>query len=55
MYFDIVDFSDTYPADEPNHRCPCFSKAATQLGDTNRIGLDEGLKRFLGRVGEFYK
>jgi len=53
--FDIVDYPDTYPADEPNRRCPDISKAATQLGYSPRIGLDEGLKRFFGWAGEFYK
>ena len=53
--FDIVDYPDTYPADEPNRRCPDISKAATQLGYATRIGLDEGLKRFFGWACEFYK
>jgi UDP-glucuronate decarboxylase len=53
--FDIVDYPDTYPADEPNRRCPDISKAATQLGYAPRVGLDEGLKRFFGWAAEFYK
>jgi UDP-glucuronate decarboxylase len=44
--FDIVDYPDTYPADEPNRRCPDISKAAQQLGYAPRVGLEDGLKRF---------
>jgi UDP-glucuronate decarboxylase len=44
--FDIVDHPDTYPAYEPNRRCPEISMAATHLGYAPRIGLDESLKRF---------
>ena len=36
----------SYPADEPNRRCPNISKAATELGYAPRIGLEDGLKRF---------
>jgi UDP-glucuronate decarboxylase len=44
--FDIVEYPDTYPADEPSRRCPDISKATQQLGYAPRISLDEGLKRF---------
>lgn len=38
----------SYPADEPNRRCPDISKAARQLGYAPRIGLEDGLRRFFG-------
>ena len=41
---DIVDYPDTYPADDPNRPCPDFSKSATHLEYANRICLDEGFK-----------
>lgn len=44
--FDVVDYPDTYPADEPNRRCPDISKAAQQLGYAPRVSLEDGLKRF---------
>jgi len=44
--FDVVDYPDTYPADEPNRRCPDISKAGQQLGYAPRVGLEDGLKRF---------
>lgn len=37
----------SYPADEPNRRCPDITKART-LGYSPRITLDDGLKRFFG-------
>lgn len=36
----------SYPADEPNRRCPDISKAARELGYAPRIGLEDGLRRF---------
>lgn len=44
--FDVVDYPDTYPADEPNRRCPDITKAAQQLGYAPRVSLEDGLKRF---------
>lgn len=44
--FDVVDYPDTYPADEPNRRCPDISKATQQLGYAPRVCLEDGLKRF---------
>jgi UDP-glucuronate decarboxylase len=43
----VVEYPDSYPADEPNRRCPDIAKARLQLGYTPRVDLDEGLKRFL--------
>ncbi len=36
----------SYPADEPNRRCPDISKAARELGYAPRIELEDGLRRF---------
>lgn len=44
----------TYPADEPNRRCPDISKAARELGYAPRIGLDDGLRRFFSWALEVY-
>jgi len=43
----IVEYPDSYPADEPNRRCPDIRKARLQLGFEPAIDLDEGLRRFL--------
>ena len=43
----IIEYPDSYPADEPNRRCPDIRKARLQLKFEPRIDLDEGLRRFL--------
>lgn len=42
----VVEYPDSYPADEPNRRCPDIAKARLQLGFEPQVGLDEGLRRF---------
>jgi UDP-glucuronate decarboxylase len=44
----------SYPADEPNRRCPNISKAQRELGYTPRIALDDGLRRFFSWALEAY-
>jgi len=43
----VVEYPDTYPADEPQRRCPDISKAALQLNYQPAVMLEEGLKRFM--------
>ena len=43
----IVEYPDSYPADEPNRRCPDIRKARLQLGFEPDVGIEEGLRRFL--------
>ena len=45
---DIIEYPDSYPADEPQRRCPDIRKARLQLGYEPRVELDDGLRRFLG-------
>lgn len=45
---DVIEYPDSYPADEPNRRCPDITKARLQLGYEPRVALEEGLKRFFG-------
>jgi UDP-glucuronate decarboxylase len=45
--YDIIEYPDSYPADEPNRRAPDIRKARLQLGYDPAVELDEGLKRFL--------
>jgi UDP-glucuronate decarboxylase len=42
----VIEHPDSYPADEPNRRCPDISKAELQLGFTPQVELDDGLVRF---------
>jgi len=44
---ETVEYPDSYPADEPNRRCPDIAKARLQLGYEPVVDLDEGLRRFL--------
>lgn len=40
------DYPDSYPADEPQRRCPDISKAMNDLGYTPEVPIETGLKRF---------
>ena len=42
----VAAHPDSYPADEPQRRCPDITKARLQVGYEPTIGLDEGLLRF---------
>ncbi len=42
----VTEYPDSYPADEPNRRCPDITKARLQLGYEPKVSLEEGLGRF---------
>ena len=42
----LIEYPDSYPADEPNRRCPDISKARIQLGYEPKVALRDGLQRF---------
>ena len=46
--YSMVDYPDTYPAGEPQRRCPDLAKARTHLDYAHRVSLEEGLGRFIG-------
>jgi UDP-glucuronate decarboxylase len=48
LEYNVIEYPDTYPADEPMRRCPDIRKARLQLGYDPAVDLDEGLRRFLG-------
>lgn len=50
----IVEYPDSYPADEPNRRCPDIRKARLQLEYQPTVDLDDGLRRFLGWADSAY-
>ena len=52
--YDIVEYPDSYPSDEPNRRAPDIKKAIVQLEFQALVQLDEGLKRFLGWANKIY-
>jgi len=43
---EIIEYPDSYPADEPNRRAPDIRKAQLQLEFTPEVDLNDGLKRF---------
>jgi UDP-glucuronate decarboxylase len=45
--YNIIEYPDSYPADEPNRRCPDIRKAQLQLEFAPEVALEEGLRRFL--------
>jgi len=42
-----IPYPDTYPAGEPQRRCPDLSKAARDLGYASQVHLEDGLARFV--------
>jgi UDP-glucuronate decarboxylase len=43
---EITNYPSTYPADEPNRRCPDISRISKDLNFEPKIGIEEGLARF---------
>lgn len=50
--FENIDYPDTYPAGEPNRRCPDISKARGTFGYYSKIDVEEGLSRFTEWAGK---
>src|SRR3989344_5208561 len=45
--FQSVEYPNTYPAGEPQRRCPDLTKAKAQLGYSHAVDLHSGLTRFI--------
>src|SRR3989338_4133371 len=45
--FKTIPYPDTYPAGEPQRRCPDLRKARSDIGYTHSVGLRDGLQRFI--------
>jgi UDP-glucuronate decarboxylase len=52
--YNVIEYPDSYPADEPLRRCPDIRKARLQLKYEPRIALDEGLRRFFAWTDKTY-
>lgn len=52
--YNVIDYPSTYPADEPNRRCPDISKARAQIGYDPTVDIDVGLKRFFDWTDTVY-
>ena len=54
LSYDIIEYPDSYPADEPMRRSPDIRKAQLQLGFEPNVGFEDGLSRFLSWTDEVY-
>ena len=54
LNYNIIEYPDSYPADEPPRRCPDITKARRQIGFEPVVDLDDGLKRFLSWTDKTY-
>ncbi|MBV9242483.1 MAG: NAD-dependent epimerase/dehydratase family protein [Acidobacteria bacterium] len=52
--YNVIEYPDSYPADEPLRRCPDIRKARLQLKYEPRISLEEGLRRFFSWSNQAY-
>lgn len=52
--YNVIEYPDSYPADEPLRRCPDIRKARLQLKYEPRISLEDGLRRFLNWSDQAY-
>lgn len=53
--YDVIEYPDSYPADEPMRRCPDIRKAQLQLDFTPRVDLEDGLRRFFAWTDGAYR
>ena len=51
---ELTAYPDTYPADEPNRRCPDISKLSREFDYHPKIDIEQGLKRFFAWAKENY-
>jgi UDP-glucuronate decarboxylase len=54
IQYDIIEYPDSYPADEPMRRCPDITKAVLHLGYKPSVNLYDGLTRFFTWAKEAY-
>ncbi|MEQ8194218.1 MAG: NAD-dependent epimerase/dehydratase family protein [Rhodospirillales bacterium] len=52
--YDVVEYPDSYPPDEPNRRCPDIRKARLQIEYAPEVSLEDGLRRFLSWTDSVY-
>jgi len=50
----VIEHPDTYPADEPQRRCPDITKARLQVNYEAQVKLEDGLKRFFSWAKAHY-
>ena len=45
--YEMIPYPESYPAGEPQRRCPDITKARTDLNFTPKVHLEDGLRRFI--------
>ena len=53
--FEVIQYPESYPSDEPHRRCPDIQKAKDEINYNPEINFNEGLKRFLTWTGANYE
>jgi UDP-glucuronate decarboxylase len=53
--YNLIEYPDSYPADEPMRRSPDIRKARLQLEFEPKVDLADGLKRFMGWADRTYE
>ena len=43
---ELIQYPSTYPADEPNRRCPDISRISKELNFQPKVEIEDGLQRF---------
>ena len=54
LEYNVIEYPDSYPTDEPLRRCPDIRKARLQLKYEPRVDLDEALRRYLSWTDMVY-
>ena len=52
--YNLIEYPDSYPADEPMRRSPDIRKARLQLDFKPEVDLKVGLERFFGWSDQIY-
>jgi UDP-glucuronate decarboxylase len=52
--YEVIDYPDNYPSNEPNRRCPDIQKAQKYLEYNPQVKLEDGLKRFFSWTNSNY-
>lgn len=55
VQYHVAEHPDSYPADEPQRRCPDITKASSQVGYEPIVSLADGLRRYYNWAWNAYK
>jgi len=53
--YEVIDYPDNYPTNDPTRRCPDIEKAKEHLGYSPQVKLEDGLRRFFSWTDLNYK